>query len=370
VFFQFAFADGQVIGQRVAELPHRAEPRVHFLQLGAQQIAHATTFLLAHTGAQKLSDLVERKSEFLRLSDELHAADQLRREETKPALCARRSWQELPPLIKAHSIYAHASARGSSPMRRNVEFIWGFYTLELSRESSGNNGVVSLWQATPQEGEFEPVGSNQTRRVNVRIIAATNRKLEDEIQKGRFRADLFYRLNVLPIQLPPLRQRMEDLPKLVGFFLSRFARKMGRKINGVSQETMERLKSYSWPGNVRELQNVIERAVALTSSAVLTIGSDLAPAAIHAGLPDAQTNGHAGVAPAPLDSLPLVTGASRSLEDVERDHILAVLNQTGWVVEGAKGAAIVLNLNPNTLRSRMKKLGITRSNRHAGPTSM
>ncbi len=222
-----------------------------------------------------------------------------------------------------------------------------------------------------QEGEFEPVGSNQTRRVNVRIIAATNRNLEDEIQKGRFRADLFYRLNVLPIQLPPLRQRMEDLPKLVGFFLSRFARKMGRKINGVSQETMERLKRYSWPGNVRKLQNVIERAVALTSGAVLTIGSDLAPPAIHSVLPAAQTNGHVDVSVAPPESSSSpATGVSRSHEDVERDHILAVLNQTGWVVEGAKGAAKILSLNPNTLRSRMKKLGITRPNRRDGPTSI
>lgn len=220
-----------------------------------------------------------------------------------------------------------------------------------------------------QEGEFEPVGSNQPRRVNVRIIAATNRNLEDEIQKGRFRADLFYRLNVLPIQLPPLRQRMDDLPKLVMFFVTRFARKMGRKINSVSQETMERLKNYSWPGNVRELQNVIERAVALTSSSVLRIGNDLAPSATHAGLPNVQTNGHAGVSPAPLAGFPTPeTGASRSLEDVERNHILAVLDQTGWVVEGAKGAAKILRLNPNTLRSRMKKLGIMRSNRSADPT--
>lgn len=200
-----------------------------------------------------------------------------------------------------------------------------------------------------QEGEFEPVGSSKTVKVDVRIIAATNRNLEDEVAAGKFRADLYYRLNVLPLRNPALRERREDIPQLAMFFLSRFARKFGRPMDGIAQETMELLTNYHWPGNVRELQNLIERGVVLATSPILTLERALLPAAV---APARLT-----VAAPSLVSAPASRG---SLEDVERQHILDVLAQTQWVIEGERGAAKVLHLHPNTLRSRMKKLGIQR----------
>jgi transcriptional regulator with GAF, ATPase, and Fis domain len=203
-----------------------------------------------------------------------------------------------------------------------------------------------------QEGEFEPVGSSKTQRVNVRIIAATNRKLEEEVRAGGFRADLFYRLNVLPLTLPPLRERRADIPALVAFFLARFAKKFGKSVEGVSQETMQLLVNYAWPGNIRELQNLIERGVALARHPILTIDPAM--------LPNTKVVAPRSVpAEAPARVEPV--SQSASLDETQRQHILAVLRQTGGVIEGPKGAALILNLHPNTLRSRMKKLGIQRS---------
>lgn len=200
-----------------------------------------------------------------------------------------------------------------------------------------------------QEHEFEPLGSSRTVRVNVRIIAASNRDLEKAVQEGRFRADLFYRLNVLPIALPPLRERQSDIPLLTAFFVDRFTRQLGKQITGISQDTIDVLSRYAWPGNIRELQNVIERAVVLCQGRVLRMGSDLLPVATTGQENEAAISLY-GDKPAP-----------GSLENVERAHILQVLNDTRWVIEGSRGAAKILNLHPNTLRSRMKKLGIERS---------
>jgi predicted ATPase/transcriptional regulator with GAF, ATPase, and Fis domain len=209
-----------------------------------------------------------------------------------------------------------------------------------------------------QEGEFEPVGSSKTVRVDVRIIAATNRKLEDAVREGRFRSDLFYRLNVLQLRVPPLRERRSDIPQLVMFFMTRFAKNFGKQIEGVSQETMDLLINYPWPGNVRELQNVIERGVVLSQGSTLILDHDLLPASATGdraamfldGQKVVQTQAGAGT-----------TNEPQSMVEVERQHILATLKQTGWVIEGPHGAARILNLHPNTLRSRMKKLGIHRS---------
>lgn len=199
-----------------------------------------------------------------------------------------------------------------------------------------------------QEQEFEPLGSSRTVKVNVRIIAASNRDLEKAVQEGRFRADLFYRLNVLPLTLPPLRQRRSDIPLLTHFFADRFSRQFGKRITGIAQDTMEVLSGYSWPGNVRELQNVIERAVVLCPGKVLKLGKDLLP-----------------VTGPEYDQETVIANADgtshSSLLDVERAHILQVLKETQGVIEGPRGAARILNLHPNTLRSRMKKLGIERS---------
>ena len=208
-----------------------------------------------------------------------------------------------------------------------------------------------------QEQEFDPVGSSRTVKVDVRVIAATNRHLEQEVSAGRFRADLYYRLNVLPIRVPSLRERRSDVPQLVMFFVQRHAKRIGRTIEGVSRESMERLTHYAWPGNVRELENVIERALVLSQGGVLDIGRDFLPAVEPPPVTPATA------APVGPVAIPLGTSApsrSGTLEDVERAHILATLAQTNWVVEGPRGAARILAMHPNTLRSRMKKLGVER----------
>jgi len=202
-----------------------------------------------------------------------------------------------------------------------------------------------------QEQEFEAVGSSKTVHVDVRIIAATNRDLSAEVRAGRFRSDLFFRLNVVPLTVPPLRDRKDDVPLLVTYFLSRFAKKFGRPIEAVARETMDRLVNYPWPGNIRELQNVIERAVVLSSDSVLRLGSDLLP--FFDEIPVSSGNASE---PAEASQASLA-----SLNEVERRHIESVLAHTGGIVGGRDGAARILGLHPNTLRSRMKKLGVPRS---------
>jgi formate hydrogenlyase transcriptional activator len=218
-----------------------------------------------------------------------------------------------------------------------------------------------------QEQEFEPVGSSRTVRVDVRIIAATNRNLEEAVQAGRFRADLFYRLNVFPIQVPPLRERRSDIPQLVMFCLSRFSKKLGKQIEAVPQGIMDLLTRYAWPGNIRELQNLIERAVVLSQGPVLRLDRTLLPAGtwdagamVSEGVEDTPRTPDRDSEPGHLAVRP-VSEPALTLEAVEKRHILVMLKQTAGVIEGPKGAAKLLNLHPNTLRSRMKKLGIKRS---------
>ena len=213
-----------------------------------------------------------------------------------------------------------------------------------------------------QEGEFEPVGSNKTIQVNVRIIAATNRNLEEWVAAGRFRSDLFYRLNVFPIELPPLRSRRSDIPLLVSFFLERFTSKFGRKIDAVDNQTMDLLMDYAWPGNIRELQNIIERAVVLSPGPVLIVDPAFLPNTNPAG--DSSRN--FSVVPSRAGSrVPDSRDRSKatsfpSLQQMERDHIVAALDRSAGVIDGPNGAARILNLHANTLRSRMNKLGIGR----------
>jgi len=210
-----------------------------------------------------------------------------------------------------------------------------------------------------QEREFEPVGSNRTVRVDVRVIAATNRDLSEAMRAGRFRADLFYRLNVFPLPVPALRERPSDIPQLVMFFLAQFSASFGKRVGTVPEATMARLVAYAWPGNVRELQNVIERAVVLCPGSVLDLDQDLLPVS---GLGVGPAGG-AAAAPSPVaaDAKPGESPpALPTLADMERAHILAALEATGWLIEGPKGAARILALHPNTLRSRMEKLGIKR----------
>jgi transcriptional regulator with GAF, ATPase, and Fis domain/predicted ATPase len=195
-----------------------------------------------------------------------------------------------------------------------------------------------------QEQEFEPVGSSHTQHVDVRILAATNRDLDEAVRQGRFRADLLYRLNVFPIRMPALRERCDDIPLLADFFIAQLRKKLGRPMNGFSKQSMARLLAYSWPGNVRELQNVVDRAALLANGPVLEIEDALA-------LPPA---------PAAPPSGKVEIAARTSLDNIERDHILRVLRSTAGVIEGRGGAALQLGMHPNTLRNRMKKLGIRR----------
>jgi len=191
-----------------------------------------------------------------------------------------------------------------------------------------------------QEQEFERLGSTRTHQVDVRLVAATNRNLVEMVKRNEFRSDLYYRLDVFPIPLPPLRERREDIPALVEHFVEIYARRMGREIAHIPAETMSALVSYFWPGNIRELQNFIERSVILTSGNVL-----------HPPLASLKSSAEA-------ESLGPIT-----LEDAERDHIRKILEETRWVVAGPNGAAARLGIKRSTLYFRMQKLGISRAKR-------
>ncbi len=183
-----------------------------------------------------------------------------------------------------------------------------------------------------QEGEFERLGSPRTIRVNVRIIAATNRDLAADVEQGRFRSDLYYRLNVFPVHLPPLRERQEEIPQLVWEFVNEFNEKMGKKIRRIAKRDMDALKAYPWPGNIRELRNIIEHAM------IISLGENLE---LQRSVPEKRQR-----------------GKHTSLEEIERRHIQDILAATHGRIKGRGGAAELLELNPSTLYSRMRKLGI------------
>ncbi len=196
-----------------------------------------------------------------------------------------------------------------------------------------------------QEQEFERLGSGRTHQVDVRLVAATHRNLVEMVKRNEFRSDLYYRLNVFPVPLPPLRARREDIPALVEHFVEIYARRMNKEIDQISSETMSELTSYPWPGNIRELQNFIERSVILTSGNVLE-----SPLASLRNAAEAQSLG-------PI-----------TMVDAERDHIRKTLEQTGWVVSGPNGAAARLGIKRSTLYFRMQKLGISRTNKDPRPS--
>jgi transcriptional regulator with GAF, ATPase, and Fis domain len=190
-----------------------------------------------------------------------------------------------------------------------------------------------------ESGEFERLGSPRTMKVDVRIISATNRDLAKVVSEGGFREDLYYRLNVFQITVPPLRERREDILPLLWSFVQEFSKRMGKRIESIPQKGVEALQAYSWPGNVRELRNVAERAMISTTGAVL-----------HLDVPKMAQSG---------------VGQSETLEEVEKQHIIEALNTTGWRVSGKDGAAEILGINPKTLESRMQRLGIHRSRKNA-----
>jgi len=187
-----------------------------------------------------------------------------------------------------------------------------------------------------QNGEFERLGSSHTIKVDVRIVATTNRNLEEEVRKGRFRQDLYYRLNVFPITVPPLRQRKDDIPLMAQAFIARYSRKLGKQITSVQKKTIRTLQDYPWPGNVRELESIIERAVILCTGPVLQLADKLDISSPHMSSP------------------------IRTLKETERNQIHKILKETRWRIEGKDGTAAILGLHPSTLRARMHKLGIRR----------
>jgi transcriptional regulator with GAF, ATPase, and Fis domain len=217
-----------------------------------------------------------------------------------------------------------------------------------------------------QEREFERVGGVGSIKVDVRVIAATNRDLLKSIREGKLREDLYYRLNVFPIALPPLRNREGDVPLLVQFLVARFAARVGVRIESIGKATLERLNRYSWPGNIRELENILERAVILSNGPTLEIDPE-----VFASASADRSQGADSLIPTTPEVVGLIAAGGQqtlppleSLEANERNHIVAALEQTGWIVDGPRGAAKILALHPNTLHSRMKKLGIARAPRH------
>jgi formate hydrogenlyase transcriptional activator len=210
-----------------------------------------------------------------------------------------------------------------------------------------------------QEQEFERLGSGRTHHINVRLVAATHRDLAQMVARNQFRSDLYYRLNVFPVLIPPLRERRDDIRELVLHFVEEFSRRMGKRIEEIPQTTMSAFSAYDWPGNVRELQNLVERAVIRSDNGVLpnpllspeaprchvlNFGADLVP------IEESRRITESKAMPEPV--------STDSLEEIQRQHILRVLERTGWVISGPNGAGAVLNVHPNTLRSLMDRLGI------------
>ena len=261
-----------------------------------------------------------------------------------------RSRRKDRPLVKVNCGSIPAGLVESELFGHEKGAFTGATQRRVGRFELANGGTIFLDEVTElpidtqvkllrvlQEGEFERVGSSQTIKVDVRAIAATNRDLKEVVKNGTFRSDLFYRLNVFPLAVPALRERRDDIPLLVNFFLSKFGKKLGKEVRGVSQKSMDSLSRYDWPGNVRELQNIVERAAVLASGPIVQVDESM--------MRSGETAQELAV---------------DTLENAERNHILRALNETHWVVHGKKGAAELLGINPSTLRSRMEKLGIKR----------
>lgn len=200
-----------------------------------------------------------------------------------------------------------------------------------------------------QEQEFERLGSGRTHRINVRLVAATHRDLTKMVSRGEFRSDLYYRLNVFPVQMPPLRERRDDIRELVLHFLEVFSRRMGKRIEQIPESTLDAFSAYDWPGNIRELQNLVERAVIRSDNGVFPN-----PLSTHETDVPSIVESNRGTEPGAI----LKRESAESLDNVQRRHILRVLEKTGWVISGPNGAGAVLDVHPNTLRSLMDRLGI------------
>jgi transcriptional regulator with GAF, ATPase, and Fis domain len=319
-------------------------------QVGLVAPTDASVLITGETGTGK--ELIARA---------IHTASKRRDKPIIKVNCAA-----LPPGLVESELFGHEKGAFSGAIARR-----------LGRFELADGGTIFLDEVgeLPPEAqvkllrvlqvrEFDRVGGAAPIRVDVRVIAATNRDLLKEVREKKFREDLFYRLNVFPVHLPPLRERRDDIPLLVHFLVKKFTLRLGKHLAGVSRATMHSLMEYSWPGNIRELENVLERAVILAPADAVEIGPDLLP--LTGPSPAVQPAGAAVLSPSRLPALPQqgANAQQPSLEDVERNYILTVLAQTDWVVTGPRGAAQILGLHPSTLRNRMKKLGITRATHH------
>jgi PAS domain S-box-containing protein len=253
----------------------------------------------------------------------------------------------LPEALVESELFGHerGSFTGADRQRKGRFELADGGTILLDEVGELAAGTQAKLLRVLQEGEFERVGGSITIEVNVRVIAATNRKLHEEVPAGRFRQDLFYRLNVYPITVPPLRDRPEDIPLLVSYFARQIGERLAKSITEVPAQVMRELTRYDWPGNIRELQNVIERAVIVSSDGVLRLPEPLMQ----------TTSVPVGEGEAFKEPMKIST-----LDEAERVHILRVLEATGWRINGPKGAAAILKMHPSTLRFRMKKLGLTK----------
>ncbi|MBS0201666.1 MAG: sigma 54-interacting transcriptional regulator [Planctomycetes bacterium] len=279
------------------------------------------------------------------------------------------------PLIKLNCAALPSSLVESELFGHEKGAFSGAITQRIGRFELANGGTIFLDEIGEvpmevqvkllrvlQEREFERVGGTESIKVDVRVISATNRDLQKAITEGKFREDLYYRLNVFPVSLPPLRSRAGDIPLLVQFLVGKFSARVGIRIDSIGHETMERLCSYTWPGNVRELENVLERAIILSTGPTLEIDPKVFSAVLEEDPPETLTGvQRSSESSAGSSDSRQRDGELESLSSNERNHILAVLAETNWVIDGPRGAARILEMHPNTLRSRMKKLGIVRS---------
>lgn len=304
----------------------QSEP-IRYVLFNIEQVAptKVTVLILGETGTGK--ELVARA---------IHSASPRKNRPLVKVDCA-----SLPSNLIESELFGHERGAFTSAHERRVgrfELANGG-TIFLDEIGELPLNLQSKLLRVIQDGEFERLGSSQSIKVDVRIIAATNRRLEEEVRAKSFREDLWYRLNVFPISVPPLRDRRDDIPLLANFFVAKFGKKLGKSIRAVPPEVMASLRRHSWPGNIRELENVIERAVICTQGNLLTLADQP----------------HASVTACPG------APARKRLVDLEREHILQTLREHRWQVEGTEGAAAALGLNPSTLRGRMRKLGIRRS---------
>jgi len=273
----------------------------------------------------------------------------------------------LPPGLVESELFGHEKGAFSGAiMRREGRFeLANGGTIFLDEIGELPLDVQAKLLRVLQEQEFERVGSSNTIKVDVRIVAATNRDLRKAVRDGEFREDLYYRLNVFPVELPPLRARAEDIPLLVQFFAQKYAPRVGRRIDGVDPDTLMALSRYPWPGNIRELENLVERALILNTSTALKIPPEMLAVdsgTQHAEIAAAATGLHRAPSfPVPSPTEEIEDTENTGLHHVQREHILRVLNATHWIIEGNSGAALKLGMKPATLRHRMKKLGIARS---------